>query len=158
MTASLKSLIRTNPSVALDDKYKIVYIKQTKRTQVSVTSGGGSGHEPSFAAFVGHGLLSGAVAGSIFASPPAEQIQQCLLRYVDNTEGIMVIVMKYTGDALHFGIAVAKARTRGIKVDMLVVGDDVGVGRSRGGRIWRKGIAGTVLVQKVAGPWRLQGE
>ncbi len=65
--------------------------------------------------------------------------------------GIMVIVMNYTGDALHFGMAVEKARARGVKVDMLVVGDDVGVGRARGGRIGRRGIAGTVLVQKIAG-------
>ena len=62
----------------------------------------------------------------------------------------MVIIMNYTGDVLHFGMAVEKARARGIKVDMLVVGDDVGVGRARGGRIGRRGIAGTVLVQKIA--------
>lgn len=62
-----------------------------------------------------------------------------------------MIVMNYTGDVLHFGMAVEKARARGVKVDMLVVGDDVGVGRARGGRIGRRGIAGTVLVQKITG-------
>jgi triose/dihydroxyacetone kinase / FAD-AMP lyase (cyclizing) len=151
VTAALQSLTRTNPSVAVDKKFKIAYIKQTKTPQVSIISGGGSGHEPSFSAFVGHGLLSGAVVGSIFASPSAEQIQQCLMRCVDNAKGVLVIVMNYTGDVLHFGMAVEKARARGIKVDMLVVGDDVGVGRARGGRIGRRGIAGTVLVQKIAG-------
>ena len=151
VTGALRSLPRLNPSVAVDDKYKIVYIKQTKLPQVSVISGGGSGHEPSFASFVGHGMLSSTIAGSIFASPSTEQIQQCLLRCVDTTKGIMVIIMNYTGDVMHFGMAVEKARARGIKVDMLVVGDDVGVGRARGGRIGRRGIAGTVLVQKIAG-------
>lgn len=151
VTAALKSLVRTNPSVAVDENYKIVYIWRTKAPQVSIISGGGSGHEPSFAAFVGNGLLSGAVAGSIFASPSAEQIQQCLMRRVENANGILVIIMNYTGDKLHFGIAVEKARAKGIEIDMLVVGDDVGVGRSRGGRIGRRGIAGTVLVQKIAG-------
>jgi len=64
---------------------------------------------------------------------------------------VMVIIMNYTGDVMHFGMAVEKARARGINVDMLVVGDDVGIGRARGQRIGRRGIAGTVLVQKVAG-------
>ena len=150
VAGALKSLTRTNPSIGIDEKYKIAYIKQTKRPQVSVISGGGSGHEPSFVSFVGHGMLSSAVAGSIFASPSTEQIQKCLLQCVDTTKGIMVIIMNYTGDVMHFGMAVEKARSRGIKVDMLVVGDDVGVGRARGGRIGRRGIAGTVLVQKIA--------
>lgn len=150
VAGALKSLTRLNPSVAIDEKHKVVYIKQTKHPQVSVISGGGSGHEPSFGSLVGHGLLSGAVMGSIFASPSSEQIQQCLLRCVDAAKGIMVIIMNYTGDVMHFGMAVEKARARGIEVDMLVVGDDVGVGRARSGKIGRRGIAGTLLVQKIA--------
>lgn len=69
----------------------------------------------------------------------------------------MVIVMNYTGDALHFGMAVEKARARGIKVDMLIVGDDVGVGRARSGRLGRRGIAGVVLVHKIAGALAASG-
>lgn len=150
MAGALKSLARLNPSVGVDEKHKIVYLKQTRRPQVSIISGGGSGHEPAFASLVGHGFLSSAIAGSIFASPSSEQIQQCLLKCVDSTKGIMVIIMNYTGDVMHFGMAIEKARARGLQVDMLVVGDDVGVGRARGGRIGRRGLAGTVLVQKIA--------
>lgn len=150
VVAALRSLTQTNPSVAVDEKHKIVYIKKHKSNQVSVISGGGSGHEPAFGAYVGYGLLSGVVAGSIFASPSTEQIYQCLMRYVDNTRGVMVIVMNYTGDALHFGMAVEKSRAQGIKIDMLVVGDDVAVGRARSGRLGRRGLAGTVLVHKIA--------
>ncbi|KAG9241116.1 Dak1 domain-containing protein [Calycina marina] len=149
ITGALNSLSRLNPSVAVDEKYKIVFVKETQHPQVSVISGGGSGHEPAFASFVGHGMLSGAIAGSIFASPSTQQIQKCLLQCVDTTKGIMVIIMNYTGDVMHFGMAVEKARARGIKVDMLVVGDDVGVGRARAGKLGRRGIAGTVLVQKI---------
>lgn len=64
---------------------------------------------------------------------------------------MLVIVMNYTGDVLNFGMAVEKARTTGMQVDMVVVGDDVGVGRKKGGKVGRRGIAGTVLVQKIAG-------
>ena len=150
VASALRSLERVNPAVSVNQKYKIVYLKQTKNPQVSVISGGGSGHEPSFAGFVGDGFLSGAIAGSIFASPSTEQIEKCLMQHVDRSKGIMIIVMNYTGDVLHFGMAVEKAKARGVNVDMLVVGDDVGVGRARGGRIGRRGIAGTVLVQKIA--------
>ncbi|THY80312.1 dihydroxyacetone kinase [Aureobasidium pullulans] len=118
---------------------------------VSVVSGGGAGHEPSFAAFVGPGILSGAISGTIFASPSAEQIRRCLLGRVDSAKGILVIVMNYTGDVLNFGMGVEKARATGVDIEMLVVGDDAGVPRSKGGKVGRRGIAGTVLVQKIAG-------
>lgn len=64
---------------------------------------------------------------------------------------MLVVVMNYTGDVLNFGMAVEKARASGIDVDMVVVGDDTGVGRAKGGKVGRRGIAGTVLVQKIAG-------
>jgi hypothetical protein len=70
---------------------------------------------------------------------------------VEKSRGVLVIVMNYTGDVLNFGMAVEKARAAGIDVDMVVVGDDAGVGRERGGKVGRRGIAGTVLVQKIAG-------
>jgi dihydroxyacetone kinase len=120
-------------------------------------SGGGSGHEPSFASFVGAGLLSGAVAGTIFASPSAEQVRRCILHRVAKEKGVLVVVMNYTGDVLNFGMAVEKARAAGIEVDMVVVGDDSGVGRAKGGKVGRRGIAGTVLVQKIAGALAAKG-
>lgn len=126
---------------------------------VAIVSGGGSGHEPAYAAFVGHGLLSGAVAGSIFASPSADQVFQCLMRLGAEKpgRGILVIIMNYTGDALHFGMAIEKARARGLKAQLLIVGDDVGVGRAKSGRVGRRGLAGTVLVQKIAGALAARG-
>ncbi|KAI1753286.1 dihydroxyacetone kinase [Xylaria castorea] len=155
--AALQSLSITNPSVALDAANKIVYRRPGHASQVSIISGGGSGHEPSFGAFVGSGLLSAAVAGSIFASPSAEQVRKAIMSRVDTDKGVLVTVMNYTGDVLNFGMAVEKAKAAGLKVEMLVVGDDVGVGREKGGKVGRRGIAGTVLVHKIAGALAAQG-
>ncbi len=149
---ALAALTRTNPTIRVDVVNKIVY-KRVEGTapKVQLISGGGSGHEPSFGGLVGTGVLDAAVAGSVFASPSAQQISECLLAKIDNRAGVLVIIMNYTGDKLHFGTAVEKAKAAGVKAQMLAVGDDVGVGRSRNGRIGRRGIAGTVLVQKIAG-------
>jgi len=161
VNSALESLTLTNPSVALDTKNKIIYRRPSpssgKAPQVSIISGGGSGHEPSFGAFVGDGLLSSAVAGSIFASPSAEQVRAAITSRVDTERGVLVTVMNYTGDILNFGMAVEKAKAAGVAVEMVVVGDDVGVGRAKGGKVGRRGIAGTVLVHKIAGALAAQG-
>lgn len=150
--SALKSITLTNPTTALDTENKVIYLRpDAAKPQVSLVSGGGSGHEPSFAAFVGPGLLSGAVAGTIFASPSAEQIRRCILGRVEASKGVLVVVMNYTGDVLNFGMAVEKAKAAGMDVEMVVMGDDAGVGRERGGKVGRRGIAGTVLVHKIAG-------
>jgi dihydroxyacetone kinase len=78
--------------VQCDIENKIIY-RKNGASQVSIVSGGGSGHEPSFASFVGAGLLSGAVAGTIFASPSAEQIRRCILHRIQKDKGVLVIVM-----------------------------------------------------------------
>ena len=160
VNSALHSITLTNPGVALDAARKIVYRRPGQGhapAQVSIVSGGGSGHEPSFAAFVGPGLLSAAVAGTIFASPSAEQVRVALTSRVDGAKGVLVVVMNYTGDVLNFGVAVEKARASGLEVEMVVVGDDVGVGREKGGKVGRRGIAGTVLVHKIAGALAAQG-
>ena len=161
VTTALHSLTLTNPSLALDANQKVVYLRPSARlpTQtVSLLSGGGSGHEPAFGAYVGRGLLDAAVAGTIFASPGKEQVRAGIERCFDDDgkkekEGraVLVVVMNYTGDILNFGLGVEKAKAAGHKVEMVVVGDDVGVGRTRSGKVGRRGIAGTVLVVKVAG-------
>jgi triose/dihydroxyacetone kinase / FAD-AMP lyase (cyclizing) len=114
---------------------------------VSIISGGGSGHEPSFAGFVGQGLLTASVAGTIFASPSAEQIRQAILTRVPGKEGkgTLVVVMNYTGDVLNFGMGVEKAKAAGLEVEMVVVGDDVGVGREKGGKVGRRGMLHDIL-------------
>lgn len=152
MLSALHSITITNPNCALDKENKIVYLRpDAAKAQVSIVSGGGSGHEPSFAAFVGPGLLSGAVAGTIFASPGAEQVRHAILERVEASKGVLVVVMNYTGDVLNFGMGVEKAKAAGMQVEMVVVGDDAGVGRKQGGKVGRRGIAGTVLVHKIAG-------
>ncbi|KAK7215320.1 hypothetical protein V2G26_003323 [Clonostachys chloroleuca] len=158
VNAALRSLTLTNPNVALDAENKIVYRRPSDApAQVSIISGGGSGHEPSFAAMVGPGLLSGAVAGTIFASSSAEQVRTGIATRVDREKGVLVVVMNYTGDVLSFGMAVEKAKAAGTDVQMVVVGDDVGVGRAKGGKVGRRGIAGTVLVLKIAGALAAKG-
>jgi len=157
VNSALHALTITNPAIALDVDNKIIYRRPGHTPQVSLISGGGSGHEPSFGAFVGHGLLSAAVAGSIFASPSTEQIRRAIMSRVDAEKGILVIVMNYTGDILNFGMGVEKAKSAGLNVEMLVVGDDVGVGRSQAGKVGRRGIAGTVLVHKITGALAAMG-
>ncbi|KOS19055.1 Dihydroxyacetone kinase 1 [Escovopsis weberi] len=155
VNSALRSLTYTNPNVALDAANKIIYRRPSPdgrpSEQVSLVSGGGSGHEPSFAGMVGPGMLSAAVAGTIFASPSAEQVRVAIGSRVDAGRGVLVVVMNYTGDILNFGMAVEKARAAGQRVEMIVVADDVGVGKQRAGKVGRRGIAGTVLVLKIAG-------
>jgi len=98
--SALQAIPYTNPHCAVDIENKIVYLRQPASSQVNVVSGGGAGHEPSFSAFVGPGLLSAAVSGTIFASPSAEQVRRCLFERVDSAKGVLVVVMNYTGDVL----------------------------------------------------------
>lgn len=158
---SLSSLTKTNPSLLLDLENKIIYrhpASITNPTNVSVVSGGGSGHEPGFAGFVGEGLLTACVAGTIFASPSAEQVRNCLQHRLPlQSRGILIIATNYTGDVLNFGMAVEKARAMGKEVEMVVVGDDVGVGRAKSGKVGRRGLSGTALVVKIVGALAAQG-
>lgn len=162
VNTALHSLTLTNPNVALDAEHKIVYRRavphaSSSAPQVALLAGGGSGHEPSFAGMVGPGMLSAAVAGTIFASPSAEQVRRGIMSRVDATRGVLVVVMNYTGDILNFGMAVEKAKAAGVAAEMVVVGDDVGVGRAQAGKVGRRGIAGTVLVLKIAGALAARG-
>lgn len=91
---------------------------------------------------MGDGLLAASVAGTIFASPGAEQVRRAVMGRVPREKGVCVIIMNYTGDVLNFGMAVEKARAGGREVEMVVVGDDVGVGREKGGKVGRRGMFG----------------
>src|SRR4051794_8725323 len=115
VNTALHSLTLVNPNVALDAEHKVVYRRPSDALprQVSIISGGGSGHEPSFAGMVGPGVLSAAVAGTIFASPSAEQVRRAITGRVDTDKGVLVVVMNYTGDVLNFGMAVEKAKAAG---------------------------------------------
>ncbi|KAL8813395.1 MAG: hypothetical protein Q9223_000192 [Gallowayella weberi] len=153
--SGLRGVTLTNPSLLLDAKNKIVYrhpLSIASPQNVSVICGGGSGHEPGFSAFVGQGALTACVCGTIFASPSAQQVRACLShRLPAETQGVVVVVTNYTGDVLNFGMGIEKARAKGKKVEMVVVGDDVGVGRAKGGKVGRRGLSGTALVVKLCG-------
>ena len=116
---------------------------------VAVISGGGSGHEPAHAGYVGPGLLAAAVAGDVFTSPSVDAVLAAI-RAAAGPAGALLVVKNYTGDRLNFGLAAELARAEGIPVEIVVVADDVAlagtVPRDR-----RRGIAGTVLIHKVAG-------
>ena len=124
--------------------------------KVHLLSGGGSGHEPSHAGWVGEGMLSGAIAGGMFASPSVSAVLSAIRAVAganasnDNNGGVLLIVKNYTGDRLNFGMACEKANMEGIQCRMVVVADDVAVPRKKG-ITGARGVAGTVLVHKVAG-------
>jgi dihydroxyacetone kinase len=114
--------------------------------RVAVISGGGSGHEPAHAGFVGEGLLDAAVCGDIFASPSVDAVLAAILA-VTGPAGCLLVVKNYTGDRLNFGLAAERARVLGREVEMVIVGDDVALPSNPRPR----GIAGTILVHKAAG-------
>ncbi|KAJ1965866.1 hypothetical protein IWQ62_002561 [Dispira parvispora] len=163
VTEFLQGLCAAHPFLSLDTPHKVVYradIDTVKQHQVTVISGGGSGHEPTHAGFVGSGMLSAAVAGQVFASPSSSQILCALHRCASPRYGTLVIVKNYTGDVINFGRAVERARYENFAKDfkMVVVADDVGVNSTDSSDVGRRGLAGTILVHKVAGAAAALGE
>lgn len=128
--------------------------------KVAILSGGGSGHEPAHAGFIGEGMLTGAICGGVFASPSVQAVLDAI-RAVTGKGGCLLIVKNYTGDRLNFGIAAEQARSEGLAVRMVIVGDDVAVNcgdESDGSIAGRRGLAGTLFVHKVAGAAAASGE
>ena len=125
---------------------KVVCRTDHKPSRVAIVSGGGSGHEPAHAGFVGKGMLTAAVCGEVFASPSVDAVLAGIMA-VTGKAGCLLIVKNYTGDRLNFGLAAEKARALGKKVAMVVVADDVAIP----GIIQPRGVAGTLFVHKIAG-------
>ncbi|KAB2073200.1 hypothetical protein ES319_A07G068100v1 [Gossypium barbadense] len=117
--------------------------------KVAVISGGGSGHEPAQAGYVGEGLLTASICGDVFASPTVDSILAGI-RAVTGPMGCLLVVTNYTGDRLNFGLAAEQARSEGYKIETVIVGDDCALPKSQG-IAGRRGLAGTILVNKVAG-------
>lgn len=117
--------------------------------KVAIVTGGGAGHEPAHAGYVGPGMLTAAVSGDVFASPSTDAVYAAL-KAVANPAGILVIVKNYTGDRLNFGLAAEMARADGTPVELVIVDDDAALGKAER-TAGRRGIAGTVFVHKVAG-------
>ena len=113
---------------------------------MAVVSGGGAGHEPAHAGFVGAGMLTAAVSGEIFASPRVAAVLAGI-RAVTGPAGCLLIVKNYTGDRLNFGLAAERARAEGLKVEMVIVADDIALPDMAQPR----GVAGTLFVHKIAG-------
>ncbi|MGJ8517921.1 dihydroxyacetone kinase subunit DhaK [Carnimonas bestiolae] len=120
--------------------------------QVAVLSGGGAGHEPAHARFVGPGMLTGVIVGEVFASPSVGAIESAI-EAVTGTAGCLLVVKNYTGDRLNFGLAAERCRAKGLKVEVVLVGDDV----SLEGMQHPRGLAGTVLIHKIAGFYASKG-
>jgi dihydroxyacetone kinase-like protein len=131
------------------EKANVLVRKDKKKDKVALVSGGGSGHEPSHGGFVGKGMLDGAVAGAVFTSPTPDQIYEAI-KAVATDAGVLLIIKNYTGDVMNFDMAKEMAEMGGIKVESVIVDDDVAVQNSTW-TIGRRGIAGTVFVHKIAG-------
>lgn len=119
------------------------------KNKVALISGGGSGHEPAHAGYIGKGMLDAAVLGEVFTSPSVDQVYEGI-KAVDSGEGVLLIIKNYTGDVLNFEMAAELAEAEGIQVAQVIVNDDVAVEDSSF-TTGRRGIAGTVFVHKISG-------
>lgn len=132
---------------------RVVVRKDWDKSRVALISGGGSGHEPTHAGFVGEGMLTAAVCGDIFASPSVDAVLSAI-KAVTGDAGCLLIIKNYTGDRLNFGLAAEQARAMGYKVETVTVGDDIALGTD----VRRRGVAGTLFVHKVAGQLAAAGK
>lgn len=124
----------------------VVFNASANPEHVAVIGGGGSGHEPAMAGYVGPGMLTASVCGSVFASPTAAAVSAAI-RQTRTEAGCLLVILNYTGDCLNFGLAEETAKCEGTAVDSVIVQDDCGVPEE--GIAGRRGIAGAVLVAKV---------
>lgn len=157
VTEAIDGFLRASGNVDLArldgfPQIKVVVNTAHPSNRVAVISGGGSGHEPSHAGFVGKGMLAAAVCGEVFASPSVDAVLAGILA-VTGKAGCLLVVKNYTGDRLNFGLAAEKARALGLKVEMVVVGDDIALPDN----IRPRGVAGTLFVHKIAGHFAAKG-
>ena len=151
VTEALDGLLLTSRPgmLARLDSYpdiKVILRADWDKSSVAIISGGGAGHEPSHAGFVGRGMLTAAVSGEIFASPSVDAVLTAI-RAVTGPKGCLLIVKNYTGDRLNFGLAAERARAEGFKVEMVIVADDIALPDLAQPR----GVAGTLFIHKIAG-------
>ncbi|KAL6637023.1 hypothetical protein ACP70R_024595 [Stipagrostis hirtigluma subsp. patula] len=155
VTEFVEGLVETYPGLQYLDglpEVKVVIragVAAGTYDKVAVICGGGSGHEPAHGGFVGQGMLTAAVSGDVFTAPPVNSILAAI-RAVTGPKGCLLVVTNYTGDRLNFGLAAEEAKSEGYKVEMVIVGDDCALPQTQG-IAGRRGLAGTILVNKVAG-------
>ena len=156
VTDAIDGLIATSGGkLARLDGYphiRVVVRNDWDKSKVALVSGGGSGHEPAHAGFVGQGMLTAAVCGDVFASPSVDAVLAGILA-VTGPAGCLLIVKNYTGDRLNFGLAAERARAFGLDVSMVIVDDDIALPDLPQAR----GVAGTLFVHKIAGAMAEQG-
>ncbi len=156
VTEAIDGMLRTaGGRLARLDGYphiRVVMRTDWDKSRVALVSGGGSGHEPSHAGYVGQGMLTAAVCGDVFASPSVDAVLAGILA-VTGKAGCLLIVKNYTGDRLNFGLAAERARAFGLRVNMVVVDDDIALPDLPQAR----GVAGTLFVHKIAGALADQG-
>lgn len=153
---AIEGLLRSSGGLARLDAapgVRVVLRDPMPENRVALVSGGGSGHEPAHAGFVGAGMLSAAVCGDIFASPPVNAVLAAI-RAVTGPAGCLLIVKNYTGDRLNFGLAAERARAEGYRVEMVLVAEDLALPEADQPR----GLAGTLFVHKIAGAAAEAGE
>src|ERR1700733_13468771 len=154
----LQGLVVLHPGSARLPGHKVMVradAGQSRDQHVAILSGGGSGHEPAHAGYIGAGMLSAAVAGEVFTSPSSDAVFAAI-QAVAGKPGVLLVVKNYTGDRLNFGLAAEMARAQGIPVEMLIVDDDValkGTGQATGAR----GLAATVFIHKLVGSAAAEG-
>ncbi len=136
-------------------KMEVISRKEKKTDKVAVISGGGAGHEPLHAGFVGKGMLDAAISGNVFSSPSPDRIGSAI-EQVSCGKGVLMVIKNYSGDIMNFGLSADLAEMDDIEVAQVVVKDDVAVPDRKEGT-GRRGIAGTVFVHKIAGAKAEQG-
>ena len=144
----LQGMAKSDPSIRYIADSDII-VRSQKADKVGILTGGGSGHEPAHAGYVGYGMLDAAVAGNVFASPGCDAVERGI-HEVDSGKGVLMIIKNYSGDIMNFQMAKELAELDGIDVDYVIVKDDVAVPDSTYSA-GRRGIAGTVFVHKIAG-------
>lgn len=147
----IAGLVAGSPGLARVGGWPVVVRSPADRKQagrVAIVTGGGSGHEPAHAGFVGPGMLDAAVLGPVFTSPSVDAIHAAITS-VATDAGVLLVVKNYTGDRLNFGLAAELAKAEGIPVETVLVADDAALGDASGAG--RRGLTSTVLVHKIAG-------
>lgn len=153
----LKGLVAAFPNTLrqVPDTTVVVRKDAPVSGKVALVSGGGSGHEPAHAGYIGEGMLAAAVCGEVFTSPTPDQVFEAI-KAVDGGAGVFLVIKNYTGDVMNFEMAKEMAEAEGIQVEQVIVNDDVAVEDSSF-TTGRRGIAGTVFVHKIAGAKASQG-
>lgn len=144
-----KGLCLCHPEIKFIEDHKILIKRDLNKNKVTLISGGGSGHEPAHGGFIGKGMLDGAICGDVFASPSQIQVYEGI-KASASSKGTLLIIKNYSGDVMNFQNAGHMAREEGIEVDYVKVDDDVAVKDSLY-TVGNRGVAGTVLVHKIAG-------